>query len=86
MEQKFLQYLLYITLVEIRERAYDQKDSRTFWLYNLLHNTPFSITSEEKAKEAYYEILEEVKTLEIEKWLQARQEEFQSRFPEYEPF
>jgi hypothetical protein len=84
MEQKFLMYVLHITLVELRERAYETKDNRTFWLCDMLHNTPFYLESEPSTKEAYQNLLDTVKHLGIEEWLEARKKEFYSRFPEYE--
>lgn len=84
MEQKFLLYLLYSTLIEIRERAYEAKDERTFWLCDLLHNIPSSLESESGTQEAYRNLLNNVKHLGIEKWLEVRKSEFYNRFPEYE--
>jgi len=84
MEQKFLLYVLYITLVEIREQAYEKKDNRLFWLCDMLHNVPFALMSEDSTKDAYNHLLESVEHLGIEDWLNKRQEEFYSRFPEYQ--
>jgi hypothetical protein len=83
MEQKFLLYVLYITLVEIREQAYEKKDNRLFWLCDMLHNIPFALTSEDATKEAYNRLLESVKHLGVENWLEHREKEFYSQFPEY---
>ncbi|HUC83269.1 MAG TPA: hypothetical protein VMR70_20330 [Flavisolibacter sp.] len=83
MEQKFLQYVLYITLVELREKAYAENDSRTFWLCDLLHNVPSRLSSSIESKKAYEELMKGVKHLEIERWLEARLAEFHDRFPEF---
>ena len=83
MEKDFLIYLLYITLIEIRERSYEQKDNRTFWLCDLLHNVPAALKSDEGCKEAYNNLIQNVKELEVESWLETRKNEFYGRFPEY---
>ena len=83
MERKFLLYLLYIALIDIRERSYEKKDSYTFGLCDLLHNIPLQLIDEEGAKEAYEYLLNNVKELGIENWIETRKEEFFSRFPEH---
>lgn len=83
MQQKFLIYLLYITLIEIREKAYENNDNRIFWLCDMLHNVPFSLLSESATNDAYEHLLEEVKHLGAESWLKARKVEFYDSFPEY---
>jgi hypothetical protein len=83
MELKFLMYVLHITLVSMREKAYEPKDKQTFWLCDMLHNTPLYLDSETNAKEAYQNLLDTVNHLGIEKWLEVRKEEFYNRFPEY---
>ncbi len=83
-EKKFLAYLLYITLVEIRERAYETNDSRTFHLTDILHNVPFSLLAEESAKEEFNTLVATVETLEINEWLDARMIEFKNMFPEFQ--
>lgn len=83
MERKFLLYLLYITLVEIREYSHENKNERLFWLTDMLHNIPFQLDSEDNVKEAYSDIIDNVRELGIEKWLEARKVEFFSRFPEF---
>lgn len=84
MEQKFLLYVLYITLVEIREQALEKNDKKLFWLCDMLHNIPFALTSEGATKDAYNHLLESVKHLGIENWLECRRKEFYQRFPEYQ--
>jgi hypothetical protein len=84
MEQKFLLYVLYITLVELREQALEKEDNRTFWLCDMLHNVPFALISEDSTKEAYNRLLGSVKHLGIENWLEQRQKEFYQQFPEYQ--
>ena len=83
MEKKFLLYLLYITLIEIRERSYEVNDKRTFWLCDLMHNTPMALQTEEATKEAYSEIIEKVRALGIEEWLENRKKEFVEQNPQY---
>lgn len=83
MEAKFLLYLLYATLIGIRERSYENKDTVTFNLCDLLHNVPLQLNSEEGAKEAYSDLLNNVKSLGLEKWMKVRQTEFYDRFPEF---
>ena len=83
METKFLLYLLYATLIGIRERSLENKDDVTFALCDLLHNVPLQLTSEGGTKEAYNYLLSSVKSLGLEKWMEIRQTEFYSRFPEF---
>ena len=82
-EKKFLAYVLYITLLEIRSEAYEKGNKRLYWLADLLHNAPFSILDEGLAKEEYLRMIESVKHLKIEEWLEAREKEFYDRYPEY---
>ncbi|OQP52801.1 hypothetical protein A4H97_24175 [Niastella yeongjuensis] len=84
MEKKFLLYVLYITLIEIRERSYESKDERIYGLCDLLHNIPLRLDSEKGIKEAYERLLEDVETLGIYDWLNARKQEFYQSYPEYE--
>jgi hypothetical protein len=83
MEKQFLLYLLYITLIEIRERSYEQNDKRTYWLCDLLHNAPLSLSSEDGTQEAYVHIIEKVRALGLDTWLEAREKEFYDRYPQY---
>ena len=83
MERQFLLYLLYITLVELRERSYEQNDKRAFWLCDILHNVPLSLPSEESTHEVYNELIEKVHSLGIEEWLDARKKEFFERYPQF---
>jgi hypothetical protein len=83
MEKKFLAYLLYVTLLEMREWGYENKNSRIYHLCDLLHNVPGQLLSEQEAKEGFQYILERVNDLNIPEWLTVRKEEFISRFPEY---
>ena len=82
-EKKFLAYILYITLLEIRETAYEKEDSRLFHLSDILHNIPLSLLEEESAKLEYKNILESVQKLKISDWLEKRMDEFKDRFPEF---
>jgi len=83
MEKNFLLYLLYITLVELRERSYEQNDKRTFWLCDLLHNVPLALSSEESTQEVYNELIQNVHALGIEEWLETRKKEFTERYPQF---
>ena len=75
-------YLLYTALIDIRERSYE-KDNYTFGLCDLLHNIPLQLTTDEAAKNAYDYLCDNVKELELEKWMETRKEEFYLQFPEY---
>lgn len=81
-KKKFLSYVLYITLVEIREKAYESKDSRLFHLSDILHNIPLSLLNDELVESEYDELLKSVETLNISDWLDSRITEFRQRFPE----
>ena len=83
MEKKFLLHLLYIALIDIRARSYEQNDGKTFWLCDLLHKIPLQLTSEEGVLEAYDNLSESVKTLGMEHWLDTRKEEFYDQYPQY---
>ena len=83
MEKKFLLYLLYITLIEIRERSYEQNDKRTFWLCDLLHNVPLTLSSDDGIQQSYNDLIEKVGALGIESWLETRKKEFYERYPEF---
>lgn len=82
-EKKFLAYLLFITLIEIREQAYEKGDNRLYWLSDLLHNIPFRLLDDESSKAAYEELVKAVETLKIEGWFKQRAQEFYQRYPEY---
>lgn len=82
-EKKFLAHVLYITLLEIRVQAYETGDKRLNWLSDLLHNVPFSLLDDERSKEQYKELIENVNSLKIDDWLEKRREEFYQRYPEY---
>jgi len=64
-EQKFLAYVLYITFVEIREKAYEMRDSRLYHLTDLLHNITFSLLDNVSAKEEYNNLMHAVDVLKI---------------------
>lgn len=82
-EKKFLAYILYSTLLEIRENAYNSNDSRLYHLADMLHNVPFSLLDEESAKSEYNKVLETVEQLNVPQWLEQRMEEFKNRFTEF---
>lgn len=81
-EKKFLAYILYITLLEIRESAYMENNSRFYHLADMLHNTPFSLLDDNLSKEEYQKVLKTVEELNISDWLNNRLKEFKERFPE----
>jgi hypothetical protein len=83
MEKKFLLYLLYSALIDIRERSYEQNDKRTFWLCDLLHNVPLTLSSDDGILQSYNDLIEEVGALGLESWLETRKEEFYERYPEF---
>ncbi|MFT4154700.1 hypothetical protein [Parafilimonas sp.] len=83
-EKKFLAYILYITLLEIRESAYADNNSRLYHLADMLHNIPFSLLDDEQAKEEYKKVLQTVEELKIFDWLNNRVKEFKQRFPDLE--
>lgn len=83
MEKQFLLYLLYITLIEIREHSYEQNDKKTYWLSDLLHNVPLALSSEDGTQEAYKDVIEKVQALGIDNWLETRKKEFIERYPQF---
>ena len=83
-EGKFLMYLLYITLVEIRSESYSIGNKKLFWLSDLIHNIPMQLSSEEGIKEAYQEVCDNVSELKVEDWLEIRKKEFYQKFPEFD--
>lgn len=83
LEKDFLAHALSVTLLEIKDQAYDTSDKRLYWLCHILHNVPISLLSDELAKENYKELIGDVNSLEIFDWLETRKEEFYRRFPEY---
>ena len=82
-EKKFIAYLLYATLPEIRENAYKSQNKRLFELTNLLHKVPLSMLNDDSSKDCYKEILDNVKDKQIDEWFELREQEFFERFPEY---
>ena len=85
MEKKFLLYVLYITMVEIRERSLEQNDKREYWLCNMLHNVPMSMIDERHIPEAYERVIESAKASGADSWLENRMREFYSLFPVHAP-
>jgi len=83
MEKQFLAYILYITLLEIRENALEEDNSRIYHLTDILHNVPTSLLEDEEAKEEYKRIVNAVKGLKIYDWWKNRRNEFEQRFPEF---
>lgn len=83
MEKKFLLYLLYIALIDIRARSCDTGDNISFGLCDLLHNTPLMLDADENVLIAYESLLEKIEMRGLSGWLQTRKEEFYRRHPEY---
>lgn len=83
-EKRFLAYILYITLLEIREAAYAENNSRLYHLADMLHNAPLSLLNDQSAKEEYEKVLQTVEELNIADWLSNRMKEFKERFPDYQ--
>lgn len=83
MEKQFLLHLLYIALIDIRERSYENNDKTSFWLCDLLHNIPLSLGSEDDIKTAYQDLIANVNALGVQSWFKTREEEFYERYPEY---
>ena len=83
MEKKFLYYLLYIVLVDIRERSLESGDKASYWLSNLLHNVPLALAEGADGTDAYHTICERVEHDGMDKWLEQRWKEFYDRYPEF---
>jgi len=84
MEKKFLCYLLYIALVDIRERSLENGDNACFWLCNLLHNIPLVLAEgDHELEDSYKRICESVEHDNRSKWLENRKQEFYSNYPEF---
>lgn len=81
-EKNFLAYVLYITLVEIREAAHAENNSKLYHLADILHNVPMSLLDNELAKDEYQRMLATVEALNISDWFDTRMKEFKSRFPD----
>lgn len=84
-EQKFLAYLLYSTLVEFRAKGVEIDDKPLYWLSHLLHNVPFELLDEDRAKAGYERLVKDVHAFNFEKWLETKKEDFLLSFPEYSP-
>jgi len=85
MEKKFLCYLLYVALVDIRERSHENGDKASFWLCNLLHNLPLVLAEgDHELVNAYNIIRERVDHDNMGQWLETRKQEFYSRYPEFQ--
>ena len=83
MEKKFLLYLLYIVLIDIRERSLENGDKASYWLSNLLHNVPLTLDSDEGIEEVYKQVCDRIEHDNMNKWLETRKQEFFERYPEF---
>jgi len=83
MEKDFLLYLMYMALIDIRARSYENGDKVSYGLCNLLHNVPLILIHEETGKQAYENFLEKIQDMKMESWLDARKNEFYNKFPKY---
>ena len=85
MEKQFLLFLLYITLIDIRERTSENGDKASYWLCNLLHNVPLVLNHDDAIKEVYKGVLARVKQDGMNKWLETRIQEFYAAYPDFKP-
>lgn len=83
MKKKFLLYIIHVSILDIRERSYQNKDNITFGLCNLIHNIPSSLFSEDDESKAFSDFVEKIQNLDMQEWLEKREEEFYDWFPEY---
>jgi hypothetical protein len=84
MEKKFLCYLLYAALIDIRERGLENGDSVSYWLANLVHNAPLVLAEGDNGlKGALTQIVDRVEHDHMGKWLENRKQEFLERYPEF---
>ena len=83
MEKKFLHYLLYAALIDLRYRANENNDKASFWLCDLLHNIPLNLNTDEDIERAYIRLCEKIEFGGKQDWLNIRKEEFYNRYPEY---
>ncbi len=83
MEKKFICYLLYATLIEIREHAYETGDKKSFWLANLMHNVPLVLAERDnRFEDILAQIVDRAEHDHMENWLNDRKREFLHRYPE----
>ncbi|MBV4360597.1 hypothetical protein [Pinibacter aurantiacus] len=73
---RMLAHMLYIVLLEIRTKAYESGDNKTFYIAGMLHNVPSRVLDENEAKEAYAELLKSVKHYNMQAWLDTVQNGF----------
>ena len=84
MEKKFLLYLLYIVLIDIRERSYEKNDKASYWLCNLLHNVPLVLAEgDEGVEDVYNGVCERIAHDNMDKWFETRKQEFYQMYPEF---
>lgn len=81
-EKKFLTYLLYTTLLEVRDYAYENNISRIYYLTDILHNTPFCLQDDQDSKMELERIIKNVEKLKISEWLSSRIKEFREQYPD----
>ena len=83
-KRKFLAYILYVTLLEIREKAYQENDMRAYHLADMLHNVPLSLLDNESTEIEYERVLQSFEALGVSDWLSNRVKEFKERFSDNE--
>jgi hypothetical protein len=83
MEDKFLLYLLYVVLIDVRARSYEINDKVSHGLCDLLHNVPLSLAHGNDSNEVYNQFCEKIVSKGLQEWLDNRKREFYTRFPEY---
>lgn len=85
MEKQFLLFLLYIALIDIRERSYETGDKASYWLCDLLHNVPLALNFDEAIQEVYKGVLTRVERDGMNTWLETRIQEFYETNPDFKP-
>ena len=82
MEKRFICYLLFPALIEIREHAYETGDKKSFWLFNLTHNAPLVLAEcADRLEDILAQIVDRVEHDHMENWLNARKREFLDCYP-----
>ena len=83
MEKKFILYILYLTLIELRHENSENGNRRLYLIADILHNVPLTLIEDGEILGAYNNIVENAKAFEMEKWLSQMKQQFYNAFPEY---
>lgn len=81
-EQKFLYYLLYSALSEIRTEGENIKNKRVYWVSDLLRKLPLVLdqaASDEEYECAFMELKKNAEKKKLSFWLESRLKEFNYR-------